>query len=162
MLALAAGPPSPGSARQIHLGLDQSAGGPLASETTHPSSMAKQALRRQTPKVGAVCGSSARTALCGGRSVMGVPTAIPNSPILGIEGGLRLQRRMEIEGGWRVAALMSCPFFLDKNRNGYIKFRRPASRGPLCPQMLLVPSAITAISEKSNRAIPSRSHATSN
>jgi hypothetical protein len=32
---------------------------------------------RQIPKVGAVCGNSARTVLCGGRPVMGVPTAIP-------------------------------------------------------------------------------------
>jgi len=33
-------------------------------------------LRRQTPEVGAVCGKSARTVLCGGRAVMRVPTAI--------------------------------------------------------------------------------------
>jgi len=33
--------------------------------------------RRQTPEVGAVCGKSARTDLCGGRPVMDVPTAIP-------------------------------------------------------------------------------------
>src|SRR5215213_5909726 len=32
---------------------------------------------RQLPKVGAVCGKPARTVLCGGRPVMGVPTAIP-------------------------------------------------------------------------------------
>ena len=32
--------------------------------------------RRQTPEVGAVCGKSARTDLCGGRPVMDVPTAI--------------------------------------------------------------------------------------
>ena len=32
---------------------------------------------RQIPEVGAVCGNSARTVLCGGRPVMGVPTAIP-------------------------------------------------------------------------------------
>src|SRR6516165_3013784 len=30
---------------------------------------------RHTPEVGAVCGKAARTDLCGGRSVMGVPTA---------------------------------------------------------------------------------------
>jgi hypothetical protein len=42
----------------------------------HP--LAKPALRRQTPKVGAVCGKAARTVLCGGRSVMSVPTAIHN------------------------------------------------------------------------------------
>ena len=33
-------------------------------------------VRRQTPKVGAVCGKAARTDLCGGRAVMRVPTAI--------------------------------------------------------------------------------------
>ena len=33
---------------------------------------------RQTSEVGAVCGQAARTVLCGGRSVMGVPTAIRN------------------------------------------------------------------------------------
>src|SRR5216683_7295637 len=33
-------------------------------------------VRRQTPEVGAVCGKAARTVLCGGRSAMGVPTAI--------------------------------------------------------------------------------------
>ncbi len=35
-------------------------------------------VRRQTPEVGAVCGKAARTVLCGGRPVMGVPTAIRN------------------------------------------------------------------------------------
>src|SRR5437773_2324264 len=33
-------------------------------------------VRRHSPEVGAVCGKAARTDLCGGRSVMGVPTAI--------------------------------------------------------------------------------------
>src|SRR4030088_1975212 len=32
--------------------------------------------RRHSPEVGAVCGKAARTDLCGGRSAMGVPTAI--------------------------------------------------------------------------------------
>ena len=44
--------------------------------TAHPSSVAKHALRRQTPEVGAGCPNWARPDLCGGRSVMGVPTAI--------------------------------------------------------------------------------------
>jgi len=35
----------------------------------------QSALCRQSPEVGAVCGKAARTALCGGRPVMGVPTA---------------------------------------------------------------------------------------
>ena len=33
-------------------------------------------VRRHSPKVGAVCGNSARTDLGGGRSVMAVPTAL--------------------------------------------------------------------------------------
>ena len=33
-------------------------------------------LRRHIPEAGAVCGNSARTDLCGGRSPMSVPTAI--------------------------------------------------------------------------------------
>src|SRR6266516_4270061 len=36
----------------------------------------KKTLCRHTPKVGAVCPNWARTVLCGGRSVMSVPTAI--------------------------------------------------------------------------------------
>ena len=35
----------------------------------------RQAVCRPIPKVGAVCGKAASTDLCGGRSVMGVPTA---------------------------------------------------------------------------------------
>src|SRR3954451_1289765 len=61
---------------QDHLAADQEAGGGLAPETTDPSSLAGEAVRRQTPEVGAVCGNAARTVLCGGRSAMSVPTAI--------------------------------------------------------------------------------------
>src|SRR6266478_6459528 len=39
-------------------------------------------VRRHSPEVGAVCGKAARTVLCGGRSVMGVPTAIAE-PVIG-------------------------------------------------------------------------------
>ena len=35
----------------------------------------QRAFCRHTPEVGAVCGKAARTVLCGGRSVMSVPTA---------------------------------------------------------------------------------------
>src|SRR5262245_55844074 len=35
----------------------------------------RQAFRRHTPEVGAVCGKAARTDLCGGREVTRVPTA---------------------------------------------------------------------------------------
>jgi hypothetical protein len=36
----------------------------------------QKAVRRHAPKVGAVCGNSARTDLSGGRSAMTVPTAL--------------------------------------------------------------------------------------
>ena len=58
-----------------HVGTDDAAGERLAPETDHPASLAERSLRRQTPEVGAVCGKAARTVLCGGRSVMSVPTA---------------------------------------------------------------------------------------
>ncbi|MGO1080989.1 hypothetical protein, partial [Inquilinus sp. CA228] len=45
-----------------------------------PSPLAASSLRRQTPKVGAVCLNRARTDLCGGRPAMGVPTAIRIRP----------------------------------------------------------------------------------
>ena len=43
---------------------------------THPPSVASNTFRRQTSKVGAGCLNRARPVLCGGRSVMSVPTAI--------------------------------------------------------------------------------------
>ena len=52
------------------------AGGPLASKAPDIPSLAGSTLPRQTPEVGAVCGNAALTVLCGGRPVMGVPTAI--------------------------------------------------------------------------------------
>src|SRR4051812_49169534 len=42
---------------------------------THPASVPQRALRRHASEVRAVCGSAARTDLCGGRSAMVVPTA---------------------------------------------------------------------------------------
>ena len=57
------------------MGTDDAAGGRLAPETDHPPSLAERPLCRHTPEVGAVCGKAARTALCGGRSAMSVPTA---------------------------------------------------------------------------------------
>ena len=46
------------------------------SHTENPSSLARCALRRQTPEVGAGCLNWARPDLCGGRGVTRVPTAI--------------------------------------------------------------------------------------
>ena len=49
-------------------------------ETAYHASVAERTLRRQTPKVGAGCGNTARPDLCGGRAVMRVPTAIRPPP----------------------------------------------------------------------------------
>src|SRR4029077_105846 len=58
------------------LGTGRAVGQRLAPKTAHPSPLARCALCSQTPKVGAVCPNWARTALCGGREVTRVPTAI--------------------------------------------------------------------------------------
>jgi hypothetical protein len=66
----------------------------------HIRQIAKRALRRQTPEVGAVCGKSARTDLCGGRPVMDVPTAIPNFRSFDISARIR-SRRLAMRQPWR-------------------------------------------------------------
>src|SRR5687768_2518425 len=48
----------------------------LDSHPTHPASVSERPLRRHASEVRAVCGSAARTALCGGCRVTGIPTAI--------------------------------------------------------------------------------------
>src|SRR4051812_30933377 len=65
-------------------GADGEVGRCLAPPTAPPSPLAERTFRRQTPKVGAECPNWARSDLGGGRSVMGVPTAIqvPNGPDL--------------------------------------------------------------------------------
>src|SRR6516165_9904787 len=45
-----------------------------------PERVRKVEASRQTSEVGAVCRKAARTVLCGGRPVMGVPTAISTAP----------------------------------------------------------------------------------
>jgi hypothetical protein len=67
------------------------AGGTLAPQAPDIPSLAVSTLPRQTPTVGAVCGNAARTALCGGRAVMRVPTAIKCARCsrLGFEKGPR-------------------------------------------------------------------------
>ena len=46
-----------------------------------PERVRKAEASRQTSEVGAVCRKAARTVLCGGRPVMGVPTAIAEMPV---------------------------------------------------------------------------------
>jgi hypothetical protein len=58
------------------VGSDDETGRQLASRSAHPSSLARSALRRQTPKVGAGCSNWARPDPCGGCPAMGIPTAI--------------------------------------------------------------------------------------
>src|SRR5450755_4994564 len=72
-LASATVPAQPESVRGV--GADGETGRRIPPKATYPPSLAKCAVCRQTPEVGAVCGNSARTDLCGGRFERGVPTA---------------------------------------------------------------------------------------
>ena len=58
------------------VGADHEARRRLAPAPAHPPPLAEPALCRQAPEVGAGCGNAARPDLCGGRSAMGVPTAM--------------------------------------------------------------------------------------
>ena len=49
----------------------------MVTDAEDPSSLSKCEVCQSTSKVRAVCGSSARTDLCGGRPAMAVPDAIP-------------------------------------------------------------------------------------
>ncbi len=62
--------------RPNDVGADGSAGERVAASSPCPSSLARRAPGRQTPKVGAVCLNRARTDLCGGCRATGIPTAI--------------------------------------------------------------------------------------
>ncbi len=64
-----------------------------------PERVRKAEASRQTSEVGAVCRKAARTVLCGGRPVMGVPTAIPS---IGGLTGLRDTRSGQSSGSHRV------------------------------------------------------------
>src|SRR4051794_23435155 len=48
----------------------------VSPQAQDPSSLAKPALRRQTPEVGAECPNGARSDLCGGMPAMAFPTAM--------------------------------------------------------------------------------------
>ncbi len=48
----------------------------LATDAEDPASLSQREVCMSTSKVRTVCGSAARTGLCGGRSAMTVPTAI--------------------------------------------------------------------------------------
>ena len=72
-LALAALPSEPEGV--CGMGTDGETGRRIPPKAPYPASLAKCAVCRQTPEVGAECGNSARSDLCGGRSAMAVPTA---------------------------------------------------------------------------------------
>ncbi len=60
---------------RLHMGVYDATGRCLAPSAACPSSLARAALRRHTPKVGAGCSNRARPDLCGGRPAMDAPTA---------------------------------------------------------------------------------------
>ena len=68
--------PAAQSTRPHHVGTDHAAGRRLSPQTPRSSPLAKCALCRQAPEVGAECPNRARSDRCGGHSVMSVPTAI--------------------------------------------------------------------------------------
>ena len=55
----------------------------MAPATAHPPPLARTAICRHSPEVGAVCGKAARTDLCGGRGAISVPTATVAAIALG-------------------------------------------------------------------------------
>src|SRR5215469_8578287 len=73
---LASNAPAPQPKGRLYVGSDDETGRRLASRSAHPSFLARSALRRQTPKVGAGCSNWARPDLRGGCPAMGIPTAI--------------------------------------------------------------------------------------
>src|SRR6266567_4054210 len=72
-----------------------------ALERIRQSVRKKKKLRRQIPEVGAECPNWARSVLCGGRSVMSVPTAISemSSQIM------RLKSRIDLRESSRILAV---------------------------------------------------------
>jgi hypothetical protein len=58
------------------VGANDRAAKSVASPTAYHASMAERTLRRQTSKVGARCGNTARRDLCGGGALTRVSTAI--------------------------------------------------------------------------------------
>src|ERR1700733_6804215 len=73
---MAAHAPAPQRTGRLDMAADREARCRMAPQTQNPSSLATRTLRRQPPKVGAVCGKAACTDLCGGTGVTRFPTAI--------------------------------------------------------------------------------------
>jgi RNA-directed DNA polymerase len=82
--------------RRLHVGSHRAGIRTLAPQASHPTSLARCALRRHTPEVGAQCPNRARWDLCGGRPATGVPTAISYFPAQKILGRFRQKTGSEI------------------------------------------------------------------
>ena len=90
----------------------------LFAEAKNPSSLARHKICRQTPKVGAECVNCACSDLCGGCSVMGIPTAIPDFPVPGIPSFRRKQESSD--GGGASCANPVPPFRCAENPTGLL------------------------------------------
>jgi hypothetical protein len=58
----------------------------LPAVSAHPASVARTTVSRQSPDIGARCGSNARRDLCGGRPAMAVPTATAHTACGSMKG----------------------------------------------------------------------------
>ena len=74
--SLAANAPAAQPEGRVHVGSDDEISRRLVSRAAYPSSLARSALGRQIPKVGAGCSNRACPDPCGGCPAMGIPTAI--------------------------------------------------------------------------------------
>jgi hypothetical protein len=106
----------------------------LASRSAHPSSLARSALRRQTPKVGAGCPNRARPDPCGGCPVMGIPTAILHPlPTFGRCGNQEL------------CASEGSPFVDPAKIAAFIQLKHLSwcrvTMGPTCHDLLFMPNS---------------------
>src|SRR6516164_8066815 len=122
-----------GNASQQSTRRTQSRGKRVTRAGAHTANRNGKTLCRHTPKVGAECPNGARSDLCGGRSVMSVPTAISEMSSQNIP----LKGRTDFRGSYircsnlvRIAAISSLNFrrhFLSRARTSSVVGSSPDS-----------------------------------